>query len=215
MKAVIWDMDGTLVDSMSMYAHLEEDYLRERGIDPSCLNHKELITLGLADTVEYFRKHFDPAITIEDFRRFSTSRLEVFYGQTAQLKPGAKEAVETLHAQGVRQVLGTATEQRYAHMAMEQLGLRPYFEALYTVSDLGVTKDNPDFFLRITKNLNLIPEEIALFDDAYAALCTAKEVGIHVFGVEDKVYGDREEEVRSVVEKYYKTLDTFSCSDLQ
>jgi len=145
-KALIFDMDGVIMDSMGMWKTLAEDYLRSMGIEPGPIFDKELQTMNLAQGAALMRSKFGIDKTEEQIIAEITAKIKDFYLNEGEPKKGAADMLATLKDAGLRICMATATERPLAEAALERNGLLDYFEFIITNTDVGKGKNDPAIF---------------------------------------------------------------------
>ena len=189
-NGAVFDMDGTLVDSLTFWASLWGDIGREYLQDPSFTVPKEvdrkIRTMVLRDAMVYVKDFCKLDISAEELEEFTKRQLETFYRTVVTVMGNAEAFLKHLKAKGIPMVLATATEQKYVDVVMERLGLDQYFDVMLSCVDLGVGKDRPDIYLESAKRLGLEAGEICVFEDSYVALETAKAAGFQTVGIFDE-----------------------------
>ncbi len=209
MKAILFDMDGTLLDSMGMWHHLEIEFLQDIGVDTDAVDYAELLTLGLDQTLDYVKKNFGISADAREIEGFVEKRMGAFYGNEVQVLPGVVKVLEVLKQKGIPMGVGTATNEDHAHLALHFTGLMKYFDFVYSTSTDGYAKDNPAFFKKAAERFPADLKDIVLFDDAYYAVKTAKEVGYYVVGVKDKGYKQDLDVIREIADEIVLSFEEF------
>ena len=185
MKGAIFDMDGTLLDSMHVWRTKGEDYLRSRGLEPHAGANEATQYMSMAQMAGYFRAEYglrdSEQQIIDDLNRM----VENQYLHVVLAKEGVPEALERLAGQGVRMCVATATDLPLVEAALKRTGLLPYFSAVFTCTGVGAGKDRPDIYCRAQEHLGAAISETVVFEDALYAVRTAKRAGFYVAGVYD------------------------------
>ena len=184
-KTAIFDVDGTLLDSMQMWINFGTDYLTSKGVDFPADIDEIIQYFSLRETAEYFSENFGlgTADEIEEDARRVTRK---FYFEKVQPKDGVIELLEMLRVNGVRMYVATATYSSLIRPALERTGLLSYFEGIVTCSDVGHGKDRPDVFLAALNAIGGDIEGAWIFEDAMHAIKTAKAAGFSVCGIYDE-----------------------------
>ena len=201
LNAAIFDMDGTLVDSLGFWGiiwkDIGRDYLGDNNFVPDEDIDKKVRTMIFSDAMLFAKKAYSIAGSDEDFISYTTSKLGDFYRQTVTVKDGCREFLEYLKESGVKMCLASATDMKYVNIALDVLDLRKYFDAVMSCSEIGIGKDKPDIYLRALKALGEEAEDTYIFEDSFVALETAKAIGLYTVGVYDKYSFDQERLKRS------------------
>ncbi len=188
MKALIFDMDGTLLNSMPAWNSLNEELLKENGLGREDIDYDMFITQGLSSVIKTLEEEFGIHIDEVQAKKRALARMEEWYSNSAVLRPGVEKVLKDLEGRDIKLVVGTATRQHLAEKGLKTAGILDRFEWVYSSSTDGYDKNNKRFFRAILDRLDLEPGEVALFDDALYAILTANECGIYTVGVEDPSY---------------------------
>ena len=184
----LFDMDGTLVDSMGYWREMPLEYLAEVGIRPDSAGLRTLETArGYGEILAYFASVGIPA-TLSDIIRFAEERMARHYTEDVRVKPGAPALIETLKGAGCRMGIITLTPHADAAICLAATGLAPYFEFVLTPEDMtgGGGKEAPGIFEEALRRFGgARPSECLLFEDSYYSIATASAMGFRVVGVED------------------------------
>ena len=210
MKAIAFDFDGTLIDSMGMWRNLGKNYLENRGIAFTEEIAKEINTMSLSMSCQFLKDYFHFEESLEDIYKEMGDILMEGYSKSIPLKEHAIEILDELKAKGYPIVLATATNETFVKPAMERLELEDYFLWIQTCDNTGIQKGNTAFYELLCQRLSLSPEEITFFDDAPYALAAAKKTGLYTIGVRDTY---NQEVWDQVVENSHMTIN--SLKDFQ
>ena len=189
---VIFDMDGTLVDSLSFWDCFWQDMGERYFGDASFRMDAEhfdthVRTMIFSRAIAYLHSHLKIPCSAEEFDDFAAAYVHRFYTTVATPKAGAKELLSALRQRGVGICLASATDRRYLTIALESCGLAEFFtpETILSCSEIGVGTERPDVFLAAQKVLGTPLSQTAVFEDSALALETAKRAGFVTVGVYD------------------------------
>ena len=182
-KFAIFDMYGTLIDSMGFWKNLATEYLTARGVAEIPAQILEQIRpMTMSESADMFKREFgltgDPEAEMN-------AMMDAHYRNDIPLKPGVREYLEDLHRQGVRMCVASATAEHLMESCLTRLGVRQYFEFLLSCETVGAGKRSPLVYQEAARRLGTVPGEIAVYEDALYAVQTAKEAGFHVVAVYD------------------------------
>ena len=191
-QGAIFDMDGTLVDSLSFWDSFWSDMGERYFGDPTFrmdATHFDthVRTMIFSQAISYIHGYLGVPCSTEEFDDFAAAYVHRFYSTVAKAKPGAYELLSALRERGVRVCLASATDRKYLNIALESCGLAAFFapDAILSCSDIGVGKERPDVFLAALEVLGTPLGETAVFEDSALALETAKRAGFVTVGVYD------------------------------
>ena len=206
-KGVVFDVDGTLLDSMPIWESVAADYLRTRGIMPKPKINEELFALGGHEIPAYFRAEYGLRETAEVINRGMYELLEEFYFFSAQLKEGVAVVLETLRKSGVKMCVATATDKCLIEPALKRCGILDYFGYIFTCGEEETSKHSPDIYIRAAAFLdNEIPDTLVV-EDALYAMKSAKRAGFPVAAVYDRSARDKQDEIKKVCDYYFVSMD--------
>lgn len=194
----IFDMDGTLTDSMHFWRDLGRDYLRSKGVEPEEKLLWMVRTMTMAEAARHFIDCFGLTGPPEAIVGEMNAIMAEHYRRDVPLKPGVKDYLEALRGRGARLCVATATAEPLARDCLARLGVAGRFAFIASCEDIGVSKDEPDLFLLAAERLGAAPEEIAVFEDAPYAVETAKRAGFYTVGVYEASYAPKWEAVRAL-----------------
>lgn len=184
-KGIIFDMDGTLLDSMPTWRGIGGTLLKNNGIQPPEDINDRLKELSFIDTAHYFRSDLGLQMSVEDIVAGINDLMRRAYAETVPLKKGTKEVLERLRNKGYKMSIATATDRELALIGLKRLGILDYFEVVVSCGDIGHWKDEPAIYKEVTKMMGLNEDEVVIVEDAGYCVKTAKEAGFKVLGIYD------------------------------
>ena len=211
LKGLIFDFDGTLFDSMFIWDTAGEVYLRSIGKEPEADLQKVLKPMSLHQSAQYIREKYDIPLSVEDIMDGVNRTVEDFYFHTVEPKPGVIAFLEELHRRNIKMCISTATDRYQVEAALQRCGIRHFFSAIFTCTEVGSGKDRPDIFRKAMEHLQTDRSNTAVVEDAYHAVCTAKQDGFYVVGVRDS-HESRQQELLHLADVYrsdYLELTSF------
>ena len=193
MKCAIFDMDGTILDSMTMWHTIADRYLESIGKVPRKDLWDNVKRLNMVETAQYFIDEYGVQKTIEEIGVEVKELIMKFYAESLELKMGAREFLEKLNEKGIPCVLATATERSCVLACMKRLDCEKYFKEILTCLDLNTSKSSPLIFEESARRCGAKPEESVVFEDALHAIRTAHKAGFKVCAVYDTSDEERTE----------------------
>ena len=201
MKGAIFDLDGTLLDSMFIWETYGTTYLRSKGFEPQGDLDEMFRAFSLRDAAVYCKKVLESDMTVEEIMADINSVAENFYFYEVPLKEGVKEYLEGLKRSGVKLCVATATDRHMTEAALKRNGIMDLFEFIMTCTEVGAGKKEPLIFREALKKLGTPKEETVIFEDAIHAIQTAKADGFTVYAIYDK-FEQHPDEVKALADKY-------------
>ena len=184
-RAAIFDLDGTLLDSMSIWSNLCRQFLLRHDIDDDIDLDGKLGVISMRNALEYLINEFSLTISLDSAYAETWQIVEDFYRKKAQIKPGVKTILTHLQKNNSPCGVITATETGLVIPALERVGLSGYFRSVFSCSEMQTSKRTPDVFLKMSGLLGAEPAGTIVFEDALYAAVTAKNAGYTVAAVYD------------------------------
>jgi HAD superfamily hydrolase (TIGR01509 family) len=200
-KGVIFDLDGTLADSMNIWEKIDIDFLAKRGIAvPDDYMHA-IAHLGSYETATYTINRFSLSDTPEELIAEWVEMAAEAYKEVS-LKPGAFEFLSHLKENNIKICIATATELSLVKIFLESKNIIGYIDHIVTLSDVGIPKEFPDIYNKCAELMDLTAKDCMVFEDLFMAVKGAKSGGYYVVGVYDYYSRKDEEVIRNSCDKF-------------
>ena len=190
MQAAIFDMDGTLIDSLMFWDRYWSDFGKTFLNDDNFLPPEDLCkrirTMIFTDGVREIRRSLPVSITEDQILDYSAEYLNHFYRTEVKAKEGVIDFLTHLRTMGISCALATATDRKFIQVAIDACGLNGFFDHILSCTDIGVGKERPDIFLLAAERLGAPVERSCVFEDSCVALQCAKSAGFLTVGIYDK-----------------------------
>ena len=184
-KAAIFDLDGTLIDSMWVWGKIDEDYYKNRNmVLPSNLK-SQIEHLSFDDTAQYFKTNFGILDTIEEIKKEWIDFAYVEYLNNVKLKPGVVEFLSLLKTLNIKIGLATSSSTALLEAVLQANGIYHFFDSITLTDEVSRGKSFPDVYLLAAEKLGVTPAECIVFEDILPAVKGAKAAGMKVIGVYD------------------------------
>ena len=184
-KGVIFDVDGVLLNSMPIWENLGELYLNSLGMEAEMGLGETLFTMSLEEGADYLISRYGLKKTREEIIEDLTREVRDFYVEKVPLKEGVRQYLFELNEKKIPMVIATSGDRKNAESALKRLKVFNYFQAVFTCSEIGSGKNQPDIYLAAALQLDTEPSDTWVFEDAYHAIRTAKSAGFRTVAVYD------------------------------
>ncbi len=192
-RAALFDMDGTLIDSMGVWARVDEVFFARRGLPLPQDYARSVAGLSFRQTGEYTKARFHLPESVDDVLREWHELCESAYVNDVPLKPHAAEYLKKLRGEGVRLAVATALPERLYRPVLLRTGVLPLFDAFASTDEAGESKRSGDVYRLAARRLGVEPAECVVFEDILDGLLGAKAAGMKAVLVRDpSAAGERE-----------------------
>ena len=185
-KGYIFDLDGTLADSMWVWNQLDIDYLSSKGHTVPENLSDEITHLSFTQTAEYFKNRFNLDDSIEDIINCWNDMAYNYYSNKVSLKAGALEYLNKLKKSGCKIALATSNSHTLLEATLKSNNIYHLFDAITITDEVKKGKDNPDIYLLCAKKLGIRPDQCMVYEDILVAAKGAKLAGMKVTAVFDE-----------------------------
>lgn len=204
-KGVIFDLDGTLIDSMGIWEKIDIDYLASLGFERPLNLKQEINHLSYHQVAAYFKKRFSIEDSIEKILETWHNLAYYEYKNNVKLKPGAKEFIINLKSKGIKIGLATSNSIPLIEACLKNNEIYELFDSITTTSEVTRGKNFPDVYLLAAEKLKVNPKNCLVFEDIYQAILGVKAAGMKVAAIEDSYVGLEEKIKLQEQSNYYIT----------
>lgn len=203
---LLFDLDGTLIDSNGVWEEIDLNFLKRRGLAPTeeynqTVGHS-IFPIAAQFTKDYYSLALSPQEIMDEWM---TGAREA-YANEVPLKQGSREFLEVCRRKGERLAVVTACVPELCRAALSRHGLEEFFEDVIFAQELGMEKRNPQVFLHTSQRLGVAPETCTLYEDAPANCVAAQSAGMRAVGVYDGFYARYEPEMRARCDGYIRSF---------
>lgn len=199
-QAFIFDLDGTLLDSLGMWSELTSRFLRANGIAPPPDIDRMVKPMTVSEATAYVIQQFHLPLTVEDAIRQVGQMATDAYLHELELKPGAIRFLKAAAEHQIPCALATVTYPALLPALLQKHGIAPYFRTVLTAEHFPEGKSNAEMYLEAARQLGTAPEDTLVFEDALYAAKTAKSAGFPVIGIRDAAAPEEWAELETVCE---------------
>lgn len=203
-KAVIFDFDGTLVDSMWIWPQIDKEYLARFGISFDSLYQESIEGMGFTETAEYFQKTFGLPKTVEEIKKDWEEMTIEKYRTKVKPKEHVIAFLEYLQSLGIKLGIATSLGRNILEETLSSLDMHRFFDSIITSCDVNRGKPYPDIYLKVSEHLNVLPMNSLVFEDISAGIKAGKAAGMTVIAVEDDFSLHKEAEKKALADYYIK-----------
>lgn len=205
--AVIFDLDGTLVDSMWMWEQIDNEYLARYGYERPSFLQKEIEGMSFSETAIYFKEMFRIPDSLEQIKQTWIEMSIEKYRYEVPLKKGARRFLTCLKEAGIKMGIATSNNHEIVGAVTKALEISPYFQVVVTACEVAAGKPAPDVYLNAARRLDVLPERCLVFEDVPAGIMAGKAAGMAVCAVEDKHSAHMRREKQQLADWFIEDYD--------
>lgn len=197
-KAVLFDLDGTVIDSMWMWKSIDKEFLEARNIDMPENLQKSIEGKSFHETAVYFKNRFSLKEEVEEIKAIWNKMALEYYEKKIDLKPGVLDFLHYLKANNYKTAIATSNSQVLTNAVLKALNIFDLFNSIITSCQINKGKPAPDIYLKACEELQVIPDECVVFEDIPQGILAGKNAGIMAVAVEDRYsqnYKDKKTEL--------------------
>lgn len=201
-KAVIFDMDGTLIDSMWIWHQIDVDYLASHGYECPRGLKREIEGLSFTETAAYFKERFQLQEEVDVIKKTWIEMADHHYKNSVTLKKGVQEFLEALYEKNIKIGMATSNDHELVDIILDKFEIHKFFQTVVTSCDVKKGKPHPDVFLKVSEILGVTPEQCLVFEDTVAGVTGARRAGMRVVGIYDEFSLDYHDEIKNIVDHF-------------
>ena len=205
-RLLIFDMDGTLLDSMEFWQNLGRKYLESKGKSPEDDLEAIIESMTLQESASYFKTKYDLDEDVEAIIKQVLDFIEDKYLNEIPLKKGVKKFLEKVNSQGYKMCILTTSEKSQAVGALKRTGVLDLFDEVYTDRDFNLSKKDPQIYIKACEKMGESPSDTVVFEDALYAVESAKKTKCVVVGVYDEYSKGDWDKIISIADKAIKNF---------
>ena len=203
-KAVIFDLDGSLVDSMWIWKDIDIEYLGRFGISLPHNLQSEIEGKSFSETAVFFKERFQIPDSIEKMKQDWNEMAWKKYINDVPLKPGADVFLQYCISHGIKLGIATSNSRELVEAVADARGFGKDFNCIMTGCDVEKGEPAPDIYLAVADKLSVLPQECLVFEDITAGIMAGKNAGMRVCAVEDAYSMHQTEDKKRLADYYIK-----------
>ena len=207
-KGIIFDLDGTIIDSMGIWAGIDRQFLKENGIEnpPPDISDK-LKRMSVDESSSYLINLFGLDFTVSQVSDRIEELVKEQYEKYIELKPNVIKLLSFLDERNIPYGVATATYKKLAFAVLERHGILKRFRFILTDMEYPRGKKFPDIFIGASELLGLSPQEVLVAEDSLYCISTAKGAGFKTAGIYDDLSANDRSEIERIADYYFETVD--------
>lgn len=213
-KGAIFDMDGTVLDSMYLWINIGPRFLEHVGVKTDIDIKTETKTMLFEEMNNYFNDHGLTNMSLQEFTDTANSMVETGYYYDVLVKPGVKEFLQKLKDRNIPMVLATATDRHLLEAALKRNGVFEYFDKIYTCNEVGCDKKTTKIYDLANEFLGTPKDETFIFEDTLTPIKTLHDTKYKVVGVYDKWSDKNTEKIKELADFYVENLNELNIDEL-
>ncbi|MEA4816638.1 MAG: HAD family phosphatase [Lachnospiraceae bacterium] len=201
-KGVIFDLDGTLIDSMWIWSKVDDELLLKYGCSIDTDYKNTIMSMTFHQGLAYIIKRYGLNKSVAELAEELIEMAYFEYANNTRLKKGAVDFLAGLKARGVKLAMATSSARKMCEAVLNNNNIFRFFEAIVYSDEVGKNKTNPDIYLKAAELIRVSPSDCAVFEDVPFALSGIKAAGMKSIGVYDKYSAEYEEEMKKNYSEY-------------
>lgn len=199
---VIFDLDGTLVDSMWMWKTIDVEYLARFGLEfPTDLQGK-IEGMSFSETAIYFKERFNLPDSLDQIKSEWNKMAWDKYLYEVPLKEGAREFLQYLKDNHIPAGIATSNSRDLVDLIIDKLNIAEFFASIRTSCEVEKGKPSPDIYLLVANDLGVDPKKCLVFEDVIQGVMGGKNANMKVCAVYDE-FSEKDDQEKKRLSDYY------------
>lgn len=213
-RGAIFDMDGTLTESMHLWIEIGRRYLEGIGYTVSPEQNHEMSKMLLEPMALYMQDEFGVPKSREQIIAEINKIVEPGYFEEVLVKPTVVESLEAMQSRGVKMCVATATDRHLTEACLKRNGIDRYFSAIFTCGEEHCNKRTSQIYDKARAHLGTASEETYIFEDTYVSILGAKESGCRVVALQDRWSEKKRDLIREAADIYVEHMGDLDLTRL-
>ncbi len=206
-KAILFDLDGTLMDSMWAWEDIDIEYLGRFGHAPTKDMQRAIEGMSFTETAQYFKDRYGIPDSVETIKAEWNRMAYDVYAKRVKLKPGAYGFLKEIRRSGLLAGITSSNSRELIRACLTSNRVEDCFDVITISCEVAKGKPAPDIYLSAADKLRVTPDECLVFEDIPMGILAAKNAGMEVCAVEDDFSADQRERIRCLADYYIKSYD--------
>ncbi len=206
---VIFDLDGTLIDSMGLWHQIDIEYLGKKGIIVPANLQQMIEGMSFKETAVFFKEYFSLPETVEEIMDVWNIMSFEMYTTQVTLKPGAIELLDFIKNKSLKMAIATSNSAHLANAVLKAINIDKYFDVVVTGCDISKGKPDPEIYLKASEKIKVVPNKCLVFEDIPNGIKAGKNAGMIVCAVEDVYSMKLKNEKTALADYYIKDFNSF------
>ncbi|MDD6102927.1 MAG: HAD family phosphatase [Clostridiales bacterium] len=212
-EAVIFDLDGTLVDSMWMWKQIDIDYLEKYNIEMPVDLQEQIEGMSFSETAVYFKEKFNLPDTLDVIKSDWIDMAKEYYMHKVSLKPGVLKLLRVLKKNNIKTGIATSNSIELLDAVLDSLGVRTYFDSIHVACEVAKGKPAPDIYNLVADELGVCHDKCLVFEDIAIGVMAGKAAGMRTCGVGDDFAVLHNDKIKDVAEYFVDNISDIVLED--
>lgn len=206
-KGIIFDLDGTMVDSMWMWRGIDNEFMAAHGLDMTDELERAIEGMSFRETAEYFVRTYPLQETVEELMDIWVRMAIDKYQHEVPMKPGLLPFLQAMKKREIRMGIATSNARLLLDAVADAHGFYDYIDAVVTANEVKCGKPAPDVFLAVAQKLGAEPSECLVFEDIPQGIRGGLAAGMKVCAISDAYSRALESEKRNLAHYYITSYE--------
>lgn len=204
--AVIFDLDGTIVDSFYIWEKIDIEFFNKRGMPVPTDYFEKINSMSFLETATFTKNEYNLKETIEEIMQEWYDKAVYEYANNIKLKAGVKDYINLLKQNNIKIALATASPRDFYEPVLKNNNIYHYFDAFVSGNEVSRSKEFPDIYLLAAKKINIEPSRCLVFEDIFKGIKGAKSAGMTAYGIYEEHSSTDTENIIAYADGYIKTF---------
>lgn len=201
-EAIIFDMDGTMLDSMHIWEDLAREFLEENKIEAPVDIYEKLETMTLDESSDYLIRKYELNYNKVEIKEYFSELIKEKYNKDIDLKPGVKDYIEQCAKRNIDMCVVTASTREIVEIVVDKFNLSTYFKFIMTLDEEGLDKRSSDIYIRAGRKLGYEIGDIMVFEDTLHSIKSSKIAGFKTIGVYDRYSHTDQDQIKKIADGF-------------